>query len=120
MLYTHVLLASENDLAAYRRSGIARDLNRANVDLELLDAMLADPKSRAARALRAIRNMLRRRASSDAFHPGAPQRVRCQGPVVIIERFGSSSSARVLLNVSTEDATVESVTVPALGSLWMV
>jgi sucrose phosphorylase len=124
LLYTHVLLASENDTEGYRRSGVARDLNRAHVDLDALERMWADPASRASRATVAIRGMLRRRAASDAFDPGAPQRVRGEGPVVIIERTGRSQSARVLLNVSTEDATVgiaeTSVHVPALQTVWMV
>jgi sucrose phosphorylase len=125
LLYTHVLLASDNDLEGYRRSGVARDLNRADVGLDALEAMWADPDSRAARATTAIRSMLRQRASSDAFHPLAPQQVSCNGPVVIVERTGQSGkTARVLLNVSTDDATIDlehnSVTVPALESLWMV
>jgi hypothetical protein len=89
-----------------------------------LDAMLADPTSRAARATGAIRGMLRQRAGSDAFHPLAPQQVSCEGPVVIVQRTGrSGATARVLLNVSTADATIElddfPVTVPALESSWL-
>jgi sucrose phosphorylase len=125
LLYTHVLLASDNDLEGYRRTGIARDLNRADVDVDALDAALADPRSRASRATAAIRRMLRQRAASDAFHPDAPQRVTCTGSVVIVERMGRSGEmARVLLNIAPEDATIdlghESVTVPALSSVWMV
>ena len=125
LLYTHVLLASDNDIEGYRRTGVARDLNRADVDLDALEATWADPDSRASRATTAIRNMLRQRASNDAFHPLAPQQVTCNGPVVIVERTGASGAmARVLLNVSTEDVAIElddaSVTVPALASLWIV
>jgi hypothetical protein len=46
--------------------------------------------------------------------------VSSEGDVVIVERTGTTSSARVLLNVSTEDATIDSVRVPALESVWMV
>jgi sucrose phosphorylase len=125
LLYAHVLLASDNDVEGYRRTGVARDLNRADVDLDALESLLSDPGSRASRATNAIRRMLRLRASSDAFHPDAPQRVTCEGPVVIVERIGRSGArARVLLNISTEDSSVEldekSVTVPALESLWIV
>ena len=125
LLYTHVLLASDNDVVGYQRSGIARDLNRADVDLSALDAMWADPESRAARATSAIRSMLRQRASSDAFHPLAPQQVTSKDSVVIVERTGrSGATARVLLNVSSQDTTIDlegnSVTVGALESLWMV
>jgi glucosylglycerate phosphorylase len=124
LLYTHVLLASSNDIEGYRRTGIARDLNRADVDVDALDAAMADPRSRASRATTAIRRMLRWRASCDAFHPDAPQRVTCKGSVVIVERTGrSGETARVLLNISTEDTTAElddeSVTVPALESVWI-
>jgi hypothetical protein len=125
LLYTHVLLASANDVDGFRRTGISRDLNRADVDLQVLEAMLADPSSRAAQATGAIRRMLRQRAASDAFHPRAPQHLKCDGPVVIVERTGRSGTiARVLLNVSPKDHTVElgdvSVAVPALESVWMV
>jgi hypothetical protein len=81
---------------------------------------MADEHSRAARATNAILTMLRSRATSDAFDPSAAQQVTGQGSVVIVERTGSSHSARVLLNVSTEDATIDSVRVPALQSVWMV
>jgi len=125
LLYAHVLLASDNDIERYQRTGIARDLNRADIDVDALEARFGEPGSRASRATTAIRQMLRLRASSDAFHPDAPQRVTCQGPVVIVERTGASGAkARVLLNVSTEDTTIDlddtSVTVPALESRWMV
>ncbi len=88
LLYTHVLLASENDLDGYRRSAVARDLNRADIAAADLDRELADAGSRASRALAAIREMLRRRSSSDAFHPDAAQTVSRSGPVVIVERRG--------------------------------
>jgi hypothetical protein len=125
LLYTHVLLASGNDLEGYRRTGIARDLNRADVDIDVLEALMADPRSRSSRATTAIRRMLRQRAASSAFHPDAPQDVTHKGSVVIVERAArSGETARVLLNISTEDATIdlgpESVTVPGLESVWMV
>ena len=105
LLYTHVLLASDNDVEGYRRSGVARDLNRADVDLDALEATMADPDSRAARATTAIRSMLR--TAGDVATPStrlAPQQVTCNGPVVIVERTGRVGfSARVLLNVSTDD-----------------
>ena len=121
LLYTHVLLASENDVDGYRRSAVARDLNRADISVADLDRQLADADSRASRALAAIREMLRRRSSSDAFHPDAAQTVSRSGPVVIVERRGVSGAvARVLLNVSTRDAEFESILSPrpAARSGW--
>src|SRR6478735_11794931 len=120
LLYTHVLLASENDVDGYRQSGVARDLNRAHIEVEQLEAMMANPQSRAARATSAILTMLRTRATSDAFDPGATQIVSRQGSVVIVERTGKTSKAQVLLNVSTEEATVDAVHVPALEAVWLV
>ena len=120
LLYTHVLLASVNDVERYRESGVARDLNRADVELGELEAMMSDPRSRAARASRAILEMLRTRATSDAFDPGAAQRVSQQGSVVIVDRVGTTRTARVLLNVSTAHATVDSFHVPALEAVWIV
>ena len=115
-----MLLASENDVDGYRQSGVARDLNRAHIEVEQLEAMMANPQSRAARATSAILTMLRTRATSDAFDPAARQIVSRQGSVVVVERVGRTRTARVLLNVSTEDATIDSVHVPALQSVWMV
>jgi sucrose phosphorylase len=122
LLYTHVLLASDNDVEGYARSGIARDLNRADIEpVSALDAAMSDRASRSARSVGAIKEMLRTRSSSDAFHPDAAQRVSSDGPVVIVERTGASGSvARVLLNVSTHGVTVDSVDVPALTSIWLV
>jgi len=124
LLYTHVLLASDNDVETCRTTGIGRDLNRADVQLDELDSLMADSDSRTARASAAILAMVRKRATSDAFDPTARQMISHQRSVVIVERTGRSSTARVLLNVSTDDQTIEvdgdSVTVPALDSLWIV
>jgi sucrose phosphorylase len=138
LLYVHVLLASDNDVDGYRRSGIARDLNRADIDpVSELDRTLADPASRSARALDAIRRMLRWRASCEAFHPDAAQRVDRDGTVVIVERAGRSGAlARVLLNVGSAPVTIrlddhewhllgdrspapEAIVVPPLASIWI-
>lgn len=120
LLYTHVLLATDNDIERYRKSGVARDLNRADVDFRALEATMAGPDSRSARATAAIRKMLAMRSSSDAFDPSAPQRVTQQGSVVIVERTGATRTARVLLNVGTEDERIDDTRVPALEAVWMV
>jgi sucrose phosphorylase len=125
LLYIHALLASDNDIDGYRRTGVARDLNRADVPVTGLDAALSDPNTRSVRAVAEIRRMLRTRATSRAFHPDASQRVSHVGQVVIVERLASDGSqAQVLLNVGTSRATVEqgstSTTVPPLGSVWLV
>ena len=143
LLYTHVLLASDNDQEGYAASGVGRDLNRADLAVAELDRMLADPTSTPARSLAALRRMLRWRASCEAFHPDARQQVSHVGRVVIVDRLAASGvAARVLLNVADEDVVIalddhvqrrwrtldrhgdvpdgSTVRVPALSSVWLV
>ena len=62
----------------YRRTGIARDLNCADIDVDALDLAMADSGVRA-RVTTAIRGMLRQRAASSAFHPDAATTRHVQG-----------------------------------------
>lgn len=120
LLYVHALLASANDLDGYQRSGIARDLNRANVPAEHLERAMSDPSSHAARATGEIRRMLQLRSSSGCFHPHARQRVWGEGTVVVVERVSDENeTARVLLNVGTEPATGCGTTVAPLSAVWL-
>jgi sucrose phosphorylase len=119
LLYVHVLLASEQDVDGFHRSGIARDLNRQDLHVDDLERAMSDPSSRTARATQEIRRMLQLRSSTDCFHPHAPQRIRSEGSVVIVERVNSEGrTARVLLNVGTGPATAGGITVPPLSAVW--
>jgi glucosylglycerate phosphorylase len=121
LLYTHVLFASDNDVDRYARTGVGRDLNRADFEpVAALDAALADPTSRPARSLAALKRMLGLRRGAAAFDPQATQHVSRSGQVVTVRRTASSGEvATVHLNVGTTDAiTHDGVRIPALDSVW--
>ena len=107
-IYVHSLFASPNDVAAAERTGMARSVNRTRfVPLSDLDAMLADPASRAARALAGMRDMLRVRRTQPAFHPDADQQILDLPPGVIgIDRATPEAHARVIVNVSGHPVVV--------------
>lgn len=74
-IYIHSLLGSANDHAGLARTGHNRTINRRKWQRAEIDALLADPGSRAARVLARYRELLRERAASSAFAPTAAQRV---------------------------------------------
>jgi glucosylglycerate phosphorylase len=139
LVYVHGLLASDHDRAGFDRTGVARQLNRADfAPVDDLLAELADPTSRRARSMQAILAMLRWRAASPAFHPEAAQRVEQLGPsLVLVERGAGTEHARVYVNVGTWPVEIPAgpgrwerfdgraldpggdVVVPALGSVWL-
>lgn len=74
-IYIHSLLGSSNDHDGLTRTGHSRTINRRKWQRAEVDALLADPDSRAARVLRRYRELLRQRAASSAFAPTAAQTV---------------------------------------------
>jgi len=115
-VYIHSLLGSRNDLEGVRRTGRARSINRAQLDLETLCAELADPGSLRARVLSGYRHLLRTRAGESAFHPGAAQEVPDFGSAVFaVLRTNRETGRRVLAlhNVSGENVNV---TLPWAGT----
>jgi glucosylglycerate phosphorylase len=121
LLYVHVLLASQNDVEGYQRSGIARDLNRRDLRVRELEQIMSQPSSRSARATSEIRRMLQLRASSTCFHPDASQRIWSEATVVVVERVSQDGDiARVLLNVGSEPVAACGSTVPPLSSVWLL
>lgn len=105
-LYVHSLFASPNDHHGFAASGRARSLNRSKfTDSAELDANLADPSSRAARALAGLQRMCRWRASHPAFHPDAGQRILDLGTQLFaVEREGvGGARALVVVNVTGDE-----------------
>jgi len=114
-IYFHSLFGSRNDRAGAEHSGIPRRINREKLRLDALDAALADPASRRARVFAALAELLRVRAATPAFHPGAPQDILDLDPrVFAIAKVGPDADSLVLAihNVSSE--TVE-LTLPHAG-----
>ena len=107
LLYTHAVLASGNNVAAFERTGSGRDLNRAQLSEPDLRELLSDPNSRAARSWSRIGSMLATRAASTAFHPGASQNV-LDGPdeLLIVHRRSQHENGEALVIVNVSDHPV--------------
>lgn len=112
LIWWNALFAIGNDTATYRRTGHARDLNRARCDADSLAAELGDAGSLPARAWAGMRALLEQRAASPAFAPHAPARViDLDGPgahgVIAIERGRDDTSALVVVNFAATPLRIE-------------
>lgn len=96
-LYVHSLVGSRNDLEGVRRTGRARSVNRAQLDLGALDRELAVPTSLRTQVFSGILRLLAVRGDRPAFHPGAEQEVLDVDPgVFALVRSDARSGQRVL------------------------
>jgi glycosidase len=108
-LYVQSLVAGENDLAGYARSGRPRTLNRRRFDdVAALRDALGSPATHAGAAWRGLRRMLERRAATPAFHPESAQTVLdAPREVFAVERAAPTGErARVYVNVSSRRVRV--------------
>ena len=108
-LYVHSLFGSPNDLAALDVGGQRRSINRTKFsDVAALESALAERRTRAARCLEGLGQMLRWRRSSPAFHPDAAQRVLDLPPGIfgVRREHDSGAAATVLVNVAGSEAVV--------------
>lgn len=85
-IYIHSLLGSRNDLEGVKRTGRARSINRAQLQVEELEAELDQPDSLRHRALAGITRLLEIRSQHSAFHPDARQEVLSLHPGVFAFR----------------------------------
>jgi sucrose phosphorylase len=74
-IYFHSLFGSRGDRASADSSGIPRRINRQKFMRSELERELADPGSRRARVFAGMREMLRVRRGSPAFHPAGRQEI---------------------------------------------
>ncbi len=81
-LYIHTLFGTRNDYAAVRKSGIARSINRAQLDFDMLRQKISKEETIESKVYSALQKLLRIRISHTAFHPEAPQRILDCGPEV--------------------------------------
>lgn len=101
LLYVHSLVGSINDLERADRTGVARELNRGRFATPAAYLALVDDDPVAARVWPRLREMLRCRGSSAAFHPASPQRLLASPPGVVAVRRGSDTDAAlVVVNLS--------------------
>ena len=71
--YIHSLLATPNDQDKLERTGRNRSINRANLDVDELDAELRDAEGERGRVFAELKRLIRIRRLQDAFHPNATQ-----------------------------------------------
>ncbi len=67
--YLPSLMASENDLTNFGKSGERRDLNRERFDIKKLEIILKDPTSNASKNLQKLKHAMATRKELNAFHP---------------------------------------------------
>jgi len=96
-IYIHSLLGSRNDLAAVRRTGRLRSINRAQLRLAEVRAELAEAGSLRGRVFSAYRRLLELRREQRAFHPDAAQEVLDLGPAFFAVRRTDRDSGQELL-----------------------
>jgi len=117
--YVHSVVASENDREGFARIGEARALHRRRFDdVSAFSRAVKDRTTRPGSAWHGLRQMLRARAATPAFHPDSEQTVLETPPQVFaVERASEGGErARVYVNVSGEPCTVS---VGAGGRGWV-
>jgi len=108
--YVHSVVAGENDRERFERTGEPRALHRRRFDdVAAFRRDVTDPATRAGASWAGLREMLRSRASTPAFHPDSEQTLlETPAQVFGVEREAESGErARVYVNVSGEPATLD-------------
>ncbi len=100
--YLQALMASENDLKCFSKTGQRRDLNREKFDANTLTLKLQDPHSSASRNLKSIKKAMKVRKSIEAFHPDQPMSCLSKGrsDLVIIRRGEGDKTLWALHNMT--------------------
>tara|TARA_Y100001968_G_C19408312_1_gene744931 strand:+ start:74 stop:1834 length:1761 start_codon:yes stop_codon:yes gene_type:complete len=102
--YFPALLASENDIKSFSRSGERRDLNREKFKYENLLSILNNPDSCANKNLNFLRNAMDLRSKLKQFHPRSKMECLSRGrsDIVVVKR-GKSSEAVFAIHNMTEN-----------------
>jgi sucrose phosphorylase len=120
-VYLHSLAGSRNDVRLAMRTKVKRDMNRATLDVGVLERNLKDPSAKLHLLAAAMRRLLRTRVMHSAFHPNGGQRVlQLDRRVFAVLRTTPDGSERVLCltNVSNSEVLVE-VPLSEIGVDWM-
>jgi glucosylglycerate phosphorylase len=111
-IYFHSLFGSRGWPEGVAQSGRNRTINRQKLDLAVLEADLADPRSLRAQVFGRYARLLRARAASPAFHPNGDQQVIPLGDALFaLLRTAPDGSAAVLClqNVSDRPQTARGI-----------
>ncbi len=118
-IYIHSLVGSRNDPEGVKRTGRARSINRAMLDLETLSLELDDPDSLRGGVFRGMEKLLALRAGEPALHPGAEQQILDVGQQVFaIERKTATNERLVALFHFGAEETVLHMTERNCHDLW--
>lgn len=120
-IYLHSLVGSRNDVRLALRTKVKRDMNRAMLDMSLLEHNLKDPTSKLHLLATQMRRLLRTRVMHAAFHPNAGQRIlHLDRRLFAIVRTAMDGSSRVvcLTNISNQEVPVE-VRLADIGVEWV-
>ena len=95
-VYLPSLFGSKNDVEAVKAGEGARAINRDTLDLPVLEVLLADDSTWAARVARRFGHLIRTRIATAAFHPNADQSVIEGEPSVFALARVAADGDRVL------------------------
>jgi glucosylglycerate phosphorylase len=120
-IYFHSLFGSRGDREGAESSGIPRRINRQKLGRVELERELADPSSRRARVLFALKALLRQRQASAVFHPAGGWEVVATDPRVFALRRTSPDGTEAVLclhNVSPDTVRTEGRVLEPYQVLW--
>lgn len=106
-VYIHSILGSLNWTDGVELTGRARTINRASVQVDALDAELADGRQRRARVFFPYRHMIRVRSRQPAFDPGAAMQIlSVEDRVFAVKRWSAQQTLVALTNFCADCLTV--------------
>ncbi|MCD6479003.1 MAG: sugar phosphorylase [Candidatus Diapherotrites archaeon] len=109
-IYYLSLFGCENDIEGMEKSGLARDINRTNLEITALEEKLQNKDAKEARVFWSLLGLIKTRVSCKAFHPNAEQKVLFLSPEVFaLLRTSPDGKERILAlhNVSRQETEVE-------------
>jgi len=100
--YLPALLASENDIKRFSKTGERRDLNREKFDFEQLLIQLDDENSIASKNLKILGNAMKIRSKIKSFHPSAEMKclTKDRRDIIAIKRGSENSSIFAIHNIT--------------------
>ena len=104
-IYFHSLFGSRSWREGVAQTGRYRTINREKLQLDSLEAALADPTSLRHQVFKRYVGLLRKRAAHLAFHPNGPQQVLRDNPAVFaLLRTSPDGRERLLCLHNVSDA----------------
>ncbi|WP_320664562.1 alpha-amylase family glycosyl hydrolase [Prochlorococcus sp. MIT 1223] len=106
--YLPAVLASENDIKSFGRSGERRDLNRERFDVEKLYLKLKDIQSFPNQIIRELNSAMEKRTKEISFHPDSPMHclTKDRSDVVIITRGENKDKIWAIHNMTNSRLTI--------------